>query len=292
MQEKYIWAAVVGVVVIVALSWNVTHTVDQSPASLPALQTPQARPVGASTAKMPLSRPSAPAPDEAPLAEQVEQLAATHDPESEYKAYWLIRDCEAFNRVHDNLIMDIDQLTKNNQWFPFRGMTDSEKQHETKVCTGMTERMRTSRFNYLADAVKAGVSGAVVQVVDEGPFGDRSALTTRPDDPLVQEWKTTVTEQLSRQAESGDQVTLNFLWARRAMGDELIPKDPALAYRYAVALGLIFKDLDGPQGIGATLYASDGNLVKSISDLSAEQRAVELAAAQHIADAARARRHH
>jgi hypothetical protein len=292
MQEKYIWAAVVGVVVTVALGWNATHTVDQGPAPLPAPQTSQAQPGGASIAKTKPARLAAPGADEAPLAEQVEQLAATHDPENEYKAYWLIRDCEAFNRVHDNLIMDIDQLTKNNQWFPFRGMTDSEKQHETKVCTGMTERMRTSRFNYLADAVKAGVSGAVVQVVDEGPFGDRSALTTRPDDPLVQEWTATVKEQLSKQAESGDLVTLNYLWAHRLMGDALIPKDPALAYRYAVALGLIFKEVDGPQGIGATMYAPDGNLAQSIPDLSAEQRAAELAAARHIADAARERRHH
>lgn len=292
MQEKYIWAAVVGVVVTVALGWNATHTVDQGPAPLPVLQTPQARSVVASAARTAPTKRAAPASDEAPLAEQVEQLAATHDPENEYKAYWLIRDCEAFNRVHDNLIMDIDQLTKNNQWFPFRGMTDGEKQHETKICTGMTERMRTSRFNYLADAVKAGVSGAVVQVVDEGPFGDRSALTTRPDDPLVQEWTATVKEQLSKQAESGDLVTLNYLWAHRLMGDALIPKDPALAYRYAVAIGLIFKEVDGPQGIGATMYAPDGNLAQSIPNLSAEERAAELAAARHIADAARERRHH
>jgi len=215
-----------------------------------------------------------------------------HDPENEYKAYWLIRDCEIFNREHDNLIMDTDQVTKNHQLLPLRGMTDGEKQHETKVCTDMTERMRTSRFNYLADAVKAGVSGAVVQVVDEGPFGDRSALTTRPDDPLVQEWTATVKEQLSKQAESGDLVTLNYLWAHRLIGDAMTPKDPALAYRYAVALGLIFKEVDGPQGIGATMYAPDGNLAQSIPDLSAEQRAAELAAARHIADAARERRHH
>jgi hypothetical protein len=76
------------------------------------------------------------------------------------------------------------------------------------------------------------------------------------------------------------------------MGDALIPKDPALAYRYAVALGLIFKEVDGPQGIGASIYAPDGNLAQSIPDLSAEQRAAELVAAQHIADNARERRHH
>lgn len=51
----------------------------------------------------------------------------------------------------------------------------------------MTERMRLSRFDYLAVAVKAGISGALIQMATEGPFGDSTALSTRPDDPLVQE---------------------------------------------------------------------------------------------------------
>jgi hypothetical protein len=29
----------------------------------------------------------------------------------------------------------------------------------------------------------------MVALVEEGPFGDPSALETRPDDPLVKEWK-------------------------------------------------------------------------------------------------------
>jgi hypothetical protein len=227
-----------------------------------------------------------------PLAQQIEQLVATHDPEDEYKAYTLISDCAIFNREHDRLIFDIDEVNKHHSPLPYRAMTASEKQHGAQVCTGMTERMRTSRLDYLAAAAKAGVIGAAVREADEGPFGDRTALTTRPDDPLVQQWKAEVRDELSTQAESGDLIALNFLWVRRLTGDELVDQDPALAYRYALAQWLIFKDIDGPESLGATLYAPDSPLLRSISGLSADQRAAELLAAQHIADRARERRHH
>ena len=156
----------------------------------------------------------------------------------------------------------------------------------------MSERMRLSRFDYLGIAVKAGLSGALIQTAEEGPFGDRTALATRPDDPLVQEWKANVLTQLSGKAESGDLQTLGYLWIHELMGDRLIAKDQALAYRYAVARGLIARELRGADDIEAKMFAPESQEVKAMVDLTPEQRAAELVAAQRIADKARERRQH
>ena len=40
----------------------------------------------------------------------------------------------------------------------------------------------------MAAAADDGVPGAASAWIEEGPYGDRTALTQRPDDPLVVEW--------------------------------------------------------------------------------------------------------
>lgn len=227
---------------------------------------------------------------ELPLGTQVEQLIATHDAGDAYAVYWLIVNCETFNREHERAIYDIEEARQNRNFFPFRAMTDSEKQRETRLCSGMTERMRLSRFDYLATAVKAGVSGALMQMVWEGPFGDSSALTTRPDDPLVQEWKAAMLERLEKSADSGDMVTLNYLWVHEQIGDALVARNPALAYRHGVALGLVHGEINGPSDDLAAMFAPEGQMMTMALDLTPEQRAAERAAAQRIVDKARAQR--
>jgi len=102
------------------------------------------------------------------------------------------------NREYDRMIFDVEEVTQHRNMIPYRGMNDSEKQRNSKLCAGMSERTRVSRFDYLASAAKAGTSGAVIQMAKEGPFGDRSALATRPGDPLVQEWKANVLAQVGQ----------------------------------------------------------------------------------------------
>ncbi|AKU20847.1 hypothetical protein [Massilia sp. NR 4-1] len=283
MQKKYVLAGA-GLALILGISlinWHAATPVKQD------IHTPQTHPAPATIPKVVPPPLSSQATEDAPLSVQLDRLVATHDPENSYEAYWLIANCDTFNRQHDRMIFDMEEVTQNRNLIPYRGMNDSEKRHDAKLCAGMTERMRLSRFDYLATAAKAGVSGAIIQVAEEGPFGDRTALTTRPDDPLVQEWKAKVLDQLAKEAESGDLLTLNYLWSHTVTGDALIAKDPALTYRYAVAQGLIYRDLKGPAANEATMYAPEGQLMMSIVDLKPEQRMAERAAAQRIADKAR-----
>ena len=290
MQRKYIWVGLVLIVGIGVMRWSAVAALD---AVAPIKQGVSARPARPVPAPSPGRVPHPPAPlaaEEATLAVRIDRLIATHDPENAHEAYMLIAECDIFNREHDRMIFDIKEVTQKHNMFPYRGMNDSEKQHDAKLCTGMSERMRLSRLDYLAIAAKAGIGGAVVGMAMEGPFGDRTALTTRPDDPLVQEWKAQVRDQLTKSADDGNMLTLNYLWGHTSTGDELIAKDPALAYRYALAQGLIFRELNGPEAPGATMHAPDDPFMMSIVELSAEQRMAERAAAQGIADRARERR--
>lgn len=233
---------------------------------------------------------------EAPLSKQIDDLLASHDPEKAWAAYWLVADCASFNTGHDRMVFDA-ALLKN--WEPdslpgYRGMNDSEKQHDAKLCAGMTERQRQSRLDYLALAVQADVPGSAVAFANEGPFGDPAALDNRPDDPLVQQWKVQANAQLARQAENGVDVdVLYYLMAQTVNGSNLSAKDPALAYRYALAIGKIETDLIGPDNPVSQIFSADSQATSaSAKALNSQQRAAEQAAAERIAEHGRQQRKH
>lgn len=233
---------------------------------------------------------------EAPLSKQIDDLLASHDAEKAWAAYWLVADCASFNTRHDRLVFDSAML-KNREpdSLPgYRGMNDSEKQHDAKLCAGMTERQRQSRLDYLALALQADVPGSAVAFANEGPFGDPAALDNRPDDPLVQQWKAQANAQLARQAESGVDVgVLHYLMAQTVNGSNLSAKDPALAYRYGLAIGKVEADLIGPDNQMSQIFSADSDTMTAMAkSLSSQQRAAEQAAAERIAEHARQQRKH
>lgn len=291
MQQRfnYMTAALcVLLCLVLSIPWRASAPATAAPDAPPTNATP--RPVHHEVALVDQSAVPPAVLSEPGLTSQVDTLIATHDPHKAYAAYNLISDCVRFNLGHQRAIHDLAEVTSKRSVMPYRGMTNAEKRHDAVLCSGMTERMRVSRLDYLATAVKAGVRGAIVSMAEEGPFGDPSALTSRPDDPLVKEWKINVTEQLLATAEQGDIGVLTILWSKLATGDALFNRSPVLAYRYGVAHGLILRDLNGPGDPLAEMFAADGQLMGSLDGLSPEQRAAELAEAQRIAATDRARR--
>jgi hypothetical protein len=222
--------------------------------------------------------------DAPPVGVQVERLLATHDPQAAYAAYQLVAGCIWFNTRHDVDVYDDKRRT-------YRGLNPDERQHLDTMCGGMTERERQARLDYLGAAVKAGVSGAAWDFMTAGPFGDPSALKTRPDDPLVRAWKATAVAQMDRAAETGDPSML-ILWGMQNLGgSDFADKNPALAYRYLIAFGFIAGDRAGPNDATATTYADGSPVMNAFGfGLTPEQRAIEQAAARRIADEAKARR--
>jgi hypothetical protein len=227
------------------------------------------------------------------LSDQVDRLIATRDPANAFAAYQLLANCDSFNRDGDRIIFDMPETgpSKGDAMPGMRAMTPAEKAHEARLCRGMTERMRQSRLDYLAVAAQAGVPGAAIAMATEGPFGDRTALATRPNDPLVQQWKTSVHAQLTRAGDAGDLGVLHYLAGMQTSGDAPFAKNAAEAYRYGLALGLIQRDVNGPNDVIGTLYSARGGLLQAIgAELSDEQRAAELAAATRILERDQARR--
>lgn len=285
---------IIGVALALAALVLIAAAIWEQPDINPGLAAPAAAP--SPTPAPHLAAASATALPTAPaalLSAQVDALIATRDPQKAFEAYRLLADCATFNRDGDRLIFEDDVPHRNDGVLPgFRAMTEPEKRRDAVLCAAMTERMRQSRIDYLTSAARAGNPGAAIAQVSEGPFGDRSALRTRPNDPMVQEWKVQVQEQLARIAEEqADVGVLSYLSAMRTAGNDVFEKDPALAYRYGVAMGLIMQELVGADNELARLYRPDGSLMQNAaSSLTMQDRAAQLAEAQRIADTARSRR--
>lgn len=218
------------------------------------------------------------------LSAHVADLLASHDPYDAYAAYMLVSSCASFNRRHDLEVHDSKLGTK-------RALNAHERRDMTRMCGEMTERERVARLDYLATAVKAGVPGAAWMHAAEGPFGDPSALTTRPDDPLVREWKATAASQLDSAAEGGDTTAL-MLWGMQKLGgSNLTVRHPAQGYGYLLAVGLIEEEVAQPGDQSPQMFAEGSGLLTALGgQLTPEQRAAALAEARRIAAAAKARR--
>ncbi len=151
------------------------------------------------------------------ISEQIDKLIATGSPDDAMKAYSLVAKCIEVEEL-GTLIMTADEV-KNT----------------TRFCSGLTQRMRMSRIDYVAIAAKARVKGASTAFYREGPFGDPTALDTRPDDPLVVEWKKVAISQL-HDASDVDISSLMTLSMQYRYGKRALPKDLTLSLGYLTAL--------------------------------------------------------
>lgn len=289
-RERWLVGALVAVVAAAAaFMWHQLEAPAEEPAAnaglaaLPASHPAPSAPAPPSRAS---ARPTAVLVEDAslPLAVHVERLLASRDPRQAYTAYMLVWSCARFNDRHDLAVHD-------SKLGASRPLNAGERQDMAKVCGAMTERERLARLDYLAIAVKAGVPGAAWAFAVEGPFGDPSALKTRPGDPLVQEWKATAVAQLRQAAEAGDPLTLMVWGLENLSGSDLTDKQPALGYTYLLANGLIQGDRFGAKHVPAQTYADGSPLMNAMANaLTPEQRAAAMVAARRLADKVKARR--
>ena len=265
-------------------------------ASVENRSAPAAAPISIAPPQTAAKQVAMPAPaDEPSLSEQIDRLIATRDPEKAMAAYRLVKDCAVFNRDKDRLTFDMAELKggwKGDSLPGFRGMTEPEKQHDRKLCGGMTEHQRRSGLDYLAIALKAKVWGSAMAFAVEGPFGDPTALKTRPNDPLVQEWRTQAIAQLTSAAEEHAELgVLSMLWAEYANGSDLLEKNALLAYRYGMATGLIYRDILGADNPTTKVYLPDSPTMMAFArGFSPEEIAAQVAVAERIAANAKAMR--
>lgn len=217
---------------------------------------------------------AAPVPAAAPvpvtLAQQLARLAASGKPEDAYAAYNLLDDCIVFQR---------ESRLPGLEFELGREMTAEEKAAQQQLCAGLTQRQREDRLGYLAAAAQGGVPGAATIFLSEGPFGDRSALRNRPDDPLVQAWKRQAIAQLTAQADEAELTSVSTLMMAYLRDGEVVRKDAPQAYGYLLALRQVYDDILAP---GVTNPYQDEYWHWLQAELTPEQQAAAAAKAQAI----------
>ncbi|MDO8066522.1 hypothetical protein [Janthinobacterium sp. SUN206] len=217
---------------------------------------------------------ASPVADAAPmpvtLAQQLARLAASGKPEDAYAAYNLLDDCISFEK---------ERRLPGLEFELGREMTAQEKAAQQQLCAGLTQRQREERLGYLATAARAGVPGAATIFLSEGPFGDRSALRNRPDDPLVQAWKRQAIAQLTAQADEAELTSVATLMMAYLRDGEVVQKDAPQAYGYLLALRQVYDDILAP---GVTNPYQDEYWHWLQAELTPEQQAAASARAQAI----------
>ena len=218
---------------------------------------------------------ASPAADAAPvpvtLAQQLARLGASGRPEDAYAAYNLLDDCISFEKEGRLAGLEFELG---------REMTAEEKTAQRQLCAGLTQRQREDRLGYLATAAQAGVPGAATLFLSEGPFGDRSALRNRPDDPLVQAWKRQAIAQLTAQADEAELSSVSTLMMAYLRDGEVVQKDAAQAYGYLLALRMVYGDILAP---GVTNPYQDEYWHWLQDELTPAQQAAAMAKGQAIA---------
>lgn len=292
--QRWLAAALVAAVVAAVLLMRERDPVEHG--TVASLTTPAPAPVPSSRsmAPAPAPLPASPVLPEAlfgneaglPLSAHVERLLATRAPADAYTAYMLVASCTTFNRRHDLDIFDEKRSV-------MRGLNASERQHLVALCGPMTERERLARLDYLAIAVKGGVDGAALTFLAEGPFGDPSALTTRPDDPLVREWKAIAAAQLTQAAESGDETALLVWGVQHLHGSDIAPRDPARGYGYLLAAAIVESERLGSSGRSMQEHVAGSALLTALAgQLTPDQHAWAAVLARKLADKVKSRRQH
>ena len=215
------------------------------------------------------------------LTARVDRLLASGDPADAFAAFKLIQSCVDFEHGDTGIVDPASTAT-----FGLRLMTGQEKLDEAALCRGITERIKSSRLDHLAVAAKAGVPGAASEFIRAGPFGDPSALASRPDDPLVGAWKSQAIAQLNHEAEQGAEGSMMLLFAYYYGGSDIVEKDTAQSLRYAVALGQIL-DARGQQSGGFVPNPFTAAMLQTMeAGLTAQQIADAQAAGTRMAQRA------
>ena len=118
------------------------------------------------------------------LAARVEGLARSESPNDAFAAFGLLARCV---RAHE-----FDSHLKSLPMTPgldaLRSAYGDGGRWLREACSDLSTAQLDSRVGLAERAARAGVPGAASAWIEQGPFGDKSALDQRPDDPLVAQW--------------------------------------------------------------------------------------------------------
>jgi hypothetical protein len=118
------------------------------------------------------------------LQQRVEHLLMRGTPRDRYQAFAVLARCAHaidFDRY-------LTSLPAGSETTRLRERYGDGSVRIAAACGDLSARLVERRIELVAAAADDGIPGAASAWIEEGPYGDRSALTQRPDDPLVVEW--------------------------------------------------------------------------------------------------------
>jgi hypothetical protein len=118
------------------------------------------------------------------LRQRVERLLKRGTPRDRYQAFAVLARCAHaadFDRYLKSLPAGIEATRMRERY-------GDGSARIAAACGDLSAHEVARRVELAADAADGGVPGAASAWIEEGPYGDRTALSQRPDDPLVIEW--------------------------------------------------------------------------------------------------------
>jgi hypothetical protein len=122
--------------------------------------------------------------DAAGLRSRVERLLSPGTARARYQAFGVLAQCAHaidFDRYLKSLPVDSESTRLRERY-------GDGFARIAAACGDLSARQLDLRVELAASAADDGIPGAASAWVEEGPFGDKTALTQRPDDPLIVEW--------------------------------------------------------------------------------------------------------
>jgi len=118
------------------------------------------------------------------LHQRIERMLAPGSPRDRYQAFGVLAQCAHaldFDRYLKSLPAGADTMRLRERY-------GDGSARIAAACGDLSAREVEARIELAASAADDGIPGAASAWVEEGPYGDKTALTQRPDDPLVVQW--------------------------------------------------------------------------------------------------------
>lgn len=178
------------------------------------------------------------------LGDEFNRLVGTGDPTDAFRAYDLATRC-AESRA-DEKAAEL-QAPGERSAETIAALKDGSFRVETAAnCENLTSTQIDDRVKYLRQAAEAGVSMAAIRLVEYGPWGDPTALATRPNDPAVLEWRHEMVGLIELAAGKGDYAAMDSLSTMYRTGSGLLgERDPGKALMYATAKWEAYRQATG-----------------------------------------------
>jgi hypothetical protein len=201
-------------------------------------------------------------------ADDIDRLLASGKPEDAFTAYNLIHACLRARSIETELPSAASPETR--QW-----MEQEPKPGE--ACGNITPGQIVSRAQFAERAAQAGVRGAAMAYLMEGPRGDLALnMQAQPDDPVIAEWMQRSRAYVREAAERGELQAIGNM-SNYYQFDQI---DHAESLRYFVAQMEIMKPTLTPER-----QRSFDQIVALLSkNLSSEEIAAATEAGKRLVD--------